>query len=131
MGLRVNTNIKDFEMVAEFNKNMSFRQFMHPKAKKFREDAEAYYINVKRDWGKLSVGTEYFKMEPGYSTVFENTDPAYFAMKTVIRGETDPTVVLAVILATVLIFLMTVSDPKFINQIFKLFFPKRKPPDQD
>lgn len=65
-----------------------------------------------------------------YGSVIATALLAYFAMKTVIRGETDLVVLLAVIMATVLIFLMTVSDPKFINQIFKLVFTRRKPPEK-
>ncbi|MBT4483511.1 MAG: hypothetical protein HOC71_07520 [Candidatus Latescibacteria bacterium] len=80
MGFRVDTKIKDFEMVAEFNKNLSYRQYMHTKSNKFRDDSEAYFINIKRKFGKLTLGTEIFSMDPRYSTTFENTDPEYNAM---------------------------------------------------
>lgn len=56
---------------------------MSTKAKKFREDADAYYINLKRTFDKFEIGGEYFKMHPMYSTTFENTDPAYFGMKNI------------------------------------------------
>jgi len=69
MGFRVDADVKDFEMVAEYNKNFQFYQYMHPKAKKFERDADAYYINVKKSFGKFSVGT--------------NVDPNYFAMKVI------------------------------------------------
>jgi len=80
MGIRIDTHVKDFDLIAEFNKNFNFYQYPHNNSKKFRKDAEAYYLNLKRKFGKLTLGTEYFKIDPGYSTTFENVDPAYYAM---------------------------------------------------
>jgi len=82
VGLRVDANIKGFDLVAEFNKNFNWRQYPNINASKYRQDAEAYYINVKKEFGKFTVGTEYFKIEPGYTTTFENMDPAYYYMNT-------------------------------------------------
>lgn len=80
MGLRVETHLPTFDMIAEFNQNFNWRQFPNPNAEKYRTDAQAYYINMEKKFGKLTVGTEYFKIDPEYSTLFENTDPAYFKM---------------------------------------------------
>ncbi|MCE5252353.1 hypothetical protein LLG96_19305 [bacterium] len=82
MGLRVDAHVKGFDLVAEFNKNFNFRQYPSPDASKYRKDAEAYYINVKKEFGKFSVGTEYFMISPNYTTTFENMDPAYYYMNT-------------------------------------------------
>ena len=56
---------------------------MSTDSKKYREDADAYYVNLQRAFGKLTLGGEYFKIHPMYSTTFENTDPNYFAMKNI------------------------------------------------
>jgi len=83
MGFRVDANVKDFEFVAEYNKNLSYRQFMNTKAKKFHTDSDAYYVNMKKNFGKFALGTEIFKIDSFYSTTYENTDPTYFAMKAI------------------------------------------------
>lgn len=83
MGFRIDSNIKDFDFVAEYNMNLSYRQFMSKNSKKFSQDSNAYYVNLKKNFGKFSFGTEYFKLDPQYSTQFENTDPSYFAMKAI------------------------------------------------
>ncbi|MDP2982003.1 MAG: hypothetical protein Q8O92_01565 [Candidatus Latescibacter sp.] len=77
MGIRVKSQIKGFDLVAEFNKNFNFRQYPHYLATKYHEDAEAYYINVKKEFNKFTIGTEYFNIDPNYTTSFENIDPAY------------------------------------------------------
>lgn len=83
MGIRVNTDIKGFNMQAEFNKNFNFHQYPTNLSKKYHDAAEAYYINVKKEFGKFKIGTEYFNIDPNYSTTFENMDPAYYAMQTI------------------------------------------------
>ncbi len=83
MGVRVSSNIKGFSLVAEFNKNFNFHQYPNVNAKKFRDDAEAYYINVKKEFGKFAIGTEMFNIDPNYTTTFENMDISYFNMKTI------------------------------------------------
>jgi len=82
MGLRVDASIKGFDLIAEYNKNFNWRHYPHPDATKFRKDADAYYINVRKEFGKFSLGTEYFKISPDYSTTFENMDPSYYYMNT-------------------------------------------------
>jgi len=83
MGFRIDADVKDFEFVAEYNKNLKFRQFMHNDAKKRHQDSDAYYINLRKTFGKFQIGGEYFNIDPQYSTTFENTDPSYFAMKSI------------------------------------------------
>lgn len=80
LGLRVNTDIKGFSMVAEFNKNFNFHQYPTLASKKYHKNADAYYINVKKEYGKFSFGTEYFNIDPNYCTQFENMDINYYAM---------------------------------------------------
>ncbi|HDY89456.1 MAG TPA: hypothetical protein ENH82_15240, partial [bacterium] len=77
MSFRVDTEFKGFKLVSEYSRNMRFRQYSHQKAHKFREDADAYYINVMKEFGKLTLGTEYFKLDPDYTTSFKNMDTAY------------------------------------------------------
>jgi len=83
MGLHIDANVKDFEMVAEYNRNFTYRQYFHPDADKFRTDSDAYYLNVKKTFGKLAFGGELFKLDPQYATAFENVDPSYYAMNVV------------------------------------------------
>ncbi|MHB9029156.1 MAG: hypothetical protein ACYC9O_10325 [Candidatus Latescibacterota bacterium] len=83
MGVRVSSHIKGFSMVAEFNKNYNFHQYPNANAKKFHDNAEAYYINVKKEFGKFALGTELFNIDPNYSTSFENMDMSYFFMNTI------------------------------------------------
>jgi hypothetical protein len=83
MGFRIDSNIKDFKFTAEYNQNMRWRSYMSPDAKKFREDADAYYVTLQRTFNKLTLGGEYFKIHPMYSTSFQNTDPTYFGMKNI------------------------------------------------
>lgn len=83
MGLRIDSHVKDFDFTAEFNRNMRWRSYMDTDAKKFREDADAYYVNFQKIFGKFTIGSELFKIDPFYSTTFENTDPSYVAMKNV------------------------------------------------
>jgi hypothetical protein len=80
MGLRVNTDIKGFSLVAEFNKNFNFHQYPTLASKKYHDNANAYYINVKKEIGKFTVGTEYFNIDPNYSTTLENMDITYYGM---------------------------------------------------
>jgi hypothetical protein len=77
MSVKVQTNAKGFKMTSEYSRNMQFRQFKTNTSNKFRNDAEAYYINVEKEFGKLKLGTEYFKLDPDYSTTFMHSDPAY------------------------------------------------------
>jgi len=81
MGLRIQSEIKGFNLVAEYNKNFNFKQYPHYLAQKYRENAAAYYINVKKEFNKFTIGTEYFNIDPNYSTTFENTDPNYKPMQ--------------------------------------------------
>ncbi len=74
MSFRVDTEIKGFKLVSEYSRNMRYRQFSSQKAGKFRNDAEAYYINIMKELGKFTFGTEYFKFDPDYSTSFVNMD---------------------------------------------------------
>ncbi|MFA6471872.1 MAG: hypothetical protein WCU00_07510, partial [Candidatus Latescibacterota bacterium] len=83
MGIRIESNIKGFSLLAEFNKNLNFRQYPHSLAPKYSEDANAYYINVKKEFNKFTIGTEYFNIDPDYSTSFHNADPAYRSMQEV------------------------------------------------
>ncbi|MBN1291919.1 MAG: hypothetical protein JXB48_08780 [Candidatus Latescibacteria bacterium] len=82
MGLRVDAHVKGFDLVAEFNKNLNWRQYPSTDATKYRQDAEAYFVNVQKQFGKFTIGTEYFKIEPGYTTTFQNMDRAYYFMNT-------------------------------------------------
>jgi len=81
MSIRIDTEFKGFKMTGEYSRNMKFRQYSHQKAKKFREDAEAYYINFIKEFGEFSFGAEYFKMDPDYSTNFKNRDRTYERMR--------------------------------------------------
>jgi len=83
MGFRINADVKDFQFTAEYNRNMKYRQYMNTKAKKFSTNADAYYINLKKTFGKFSIGTEIFKIHPEYSTTFQNTDPTYDSMNVI------------------------------------------------
>jgi hypothetical protein len=84
MGLRLETNIKDFEFVAEYNKNLQYRQFNSIGGTKLRQDADAYYVNVKKTWNEnLTLGGEFFNMDPNYSTSFVNHDKTYYDMNVV------------------------------------------------
>jgi len=80
MSLRMDADVKGFKFVGEYSHNMQFRQFMNELSSKQRYDAEAYYINMRKDFGKFSVGTEYFKIDPEYRTNFINFDGAYKGM---------------------------------------------------
>ena len=82
LGFRVDANIKGFDFVAEYNKNLNWRQFPNVDSEKFREDAEAYYINLKKEFGKFTFGTEYFKIAPNYMTTMLNMDRSYYYMNT-------------------------------------------------
>lgn len=82
-GLTLDTNIKGFSLKAEFNKNFNFYQYPNTNSKKYHTQAEAYYINVKKEFGKFALGTEIFNIDGNYSTSFENMDPAYFEMNTI------------------------------------------------
>ncbi len=77
MSFRLDTQIKGFKLVTEYSRNMKFRQYSSNKAKKFRDDAEAYYINLQKEFGDFSLGAEYFKLDPDYSTNFKNVDRTY------------------------------------------------------
>ena len=79
MSFRVDADVKGFKLISEYSRNMQFRQYksLDGKSDKFRNDAEAYYINLEKDIGKFTFGSEYFKMDPDYSTSFMNTDPTY------------------------------------------------------
>lgn len=82
LGLRVDANVKGFNFVAEYNKNLNWRQFPNINSQKFRDDAEAYYVNLKKEFGKFTFGTEYFKIAPNYSTTFLNMDRSYYYLNT-------------------------------------------------
>ena len=81
MSIRVDSEFKGFKFVSEYSRNMRFKQYSNQKAKKFREDADAYYINIKKEFGKFTLGTEYFKLDPDYTTSFKNMDTAYEGIK--------------------------------------------------
>lgn len=80
MSLRMDADIKGFKFVGEYSRNMQFRQYMNELATKQRYDADAYYLNVRKDFGKFSFGTELFKIDPEYRTSFINFDQAYKGM---------------------------------------------------
>jgi len=80
MGFRIDSSVKDFDFVAEYNKNLNYKQYPSSDGSKYREDAEAYYVNLKKKFGKLALGTEYFKISPDYTTSFQNVDPYYIEM---------------------------------------------------
>ena len=79
MSLRVDTEVKGFKFTSEYSRNLQFKQYksLTNDSQKFRNDAEAYYINIMKEIGGFTLGTEYFKMDPDYSTTFYNTDPIY------------------------------------------------------
>jgi len=83
MGLTLNTDVKGFSLKAEFNKSFNFYQYPNQNAKKYHESASAYYVNLKKEFGKFSFGTEFFNIDRTYSTTFENMDPSYFYMNTI------------------------------------------------
>ena len=78
MGFKVDSHYKGFDFVAEYNKNLHWRQYYHTEADKFRRDDQAYYVNVKKELGKFTVGTEYFDIGGNYTTMFESVDSRYF-----------------------------------------------------
>lgn len=77
LGFKVDSHYKGFDLVAEYNKNLHWRQYYNTEAEKFRRDDEAYYINLKKEFGKFTVGTEYFNIGGNYSTTFESLDSKY------------------------------------------------------
>jgi len=77
MSLRIDTEYKGFKFVSEYSRNMTFKQYSHQKADKFRQNADAYYVNLMKEFGKFTFGLEYFKMDPDYKTTFINSDPGY------------------------------------------------------
>jgi len=93
MSIRVDSEFKGFKFVSEYSRNMKFKQYSHQKAHKFREDADAYYINILKEFGKFTIGTEYFKLDPDYSTSFKNMDTAYEGIKSAWASQysSDPT----------------------------------------
>jgi len=71
MSFRVASDVKGFKLSSEYARNLQFKQFPNNKSEKFNRQAEAYYINVSRGFGdNLTLGTEYFKMDPNYTTMF-------------------------------------------------------------
>lgn len=82
MGLRLSSKVKGFSLVAEFNKNFKYYQYPNTSAEKFSNNANAYYLNLKRDVGNFSFGTELFNIDTDYSTEFENMDLDYKSMST-------------------------------------------------
>lgn len=83
LGFTVDANVKGFSLKAEFDKNFSFYQYPSQSSKKYHESASAYYVNLKKEFGKFAVGTEVFNIDNNYSTTFENMDPSYFWMNTI------------------------------------------------
>jgi len=77
MSFRVASNVKGFKLNSEYARNLQFKQYPNNKAEKFNKQAEAYYIDISRGFGNLTVGGEYFKMDPNYSTTFVAHDPKY------------------------------------------------------
>jgi len=93
MGVRIDSEVKGFKFVSEYSRNMQFKQYSNQKAHKLREDADAYYINIRKELGKFTFGTEYFKLDPNYTTSFKNVDTAYNDVKSAWQAEfsNDPT----------------------------------------
>ncbi len=83
MGFRIDADIKDFKLIAEYNRNLTYRQYMNTGSKKFNTDSDAYYINLKKTFGNFTLGTEIFKIHPEYQTSYHNIDPMYDAMKVI------------------------------------------------
>ena len=77
MSLRVDTEFKGLKFISEYSRNLRYKQYAHQKASKFREDSEAYYFNLLKEYGDFTFGAEYFKMDPDYSTNIKITDKAY------------------------------------------------------
>lgn len=92
--IRVTSDIKGFKFKSEYSRNMRFRQFYNQNSTKFGEDAEAWYVNIKKDFGKLTLGSELFKMDPNYSSSFRNVDKAYHDTKSVWQSQwtSDPSI---------------------------------------
>lgn len=87
MGLRLESHVKDFQFVAEYNRNLQFRQFESISSDKFRTDADAYYVNISKTWNRFTLGGEYFNIDSMYSTRLVNHDTNYFWMNS---GDTAP-----------------------------------------
>jgi hypothetical protein len=83
LGLTLDTNVKGFSLKAEFNRNYNFYQYPTHNSKKYHESADAFYINVKKEFGKFSIGTEIFNIDGRYSTSYETMDPTYYDMNKV------------------------------------------------
>ncbi|MFC1512025.1 hypothetical protein ACFL5H_02375 [Candidatus Latescibacterota bacterium] len=75
MSFRVESDVQGFKFTTEYARNLQFKQFPNNSSSKFRKDAEAYYLTVTREFGNLSLGGEYFKMDPDYTTTFVQHDP--------------------------------------------------------
>jgi len=87
MSLKIDTHFKGFEFTSEYSHNMQFKQYSNSKARKFRDDAEAYYVSLQKSFGKFAFGGEYFKMDPDYSTSFRNTDRTYSQLESVWQSQ--------------------------------------------
>lgn len=83
MSLKIDSHFKGFDFSSEYSHNMQFKQYSSLKSKKFRDDAEAYYINLQKDFGDFKLGGEYFKMDPDYATSFRNSDRSYQELESV------------------------------------------------
>jgi hypothetical protein len=77
MSFRINANTKGFKLTSEYSRNMQYKQFKTNDSKKFRKDAEAFYVNIEKELGIMKLGTEYFRMDPDYTTTFRHSDPEY------------------------------------------------------
>ncbi len=80
MSFRVDTEYKGLKFIGEYSRNLRFKKYPHQKANKYTENADAYYVNLMKELGKFTLGLEYFKMDPDYTTSFMNVDPSYADM---------------------------------------------------
>lgn len=79
LSLRLEAEVRGFELRTEYAHTFSYYQYPTAAAAKEwnRESGGAFFANVKKRQGPVSVGGEYFRISPRYSTVLSAEDPTY------------------------------------------------------
>ncbi len=77
LGFHANLSARGFRLKSEWVRNLNFFQYPTEHGRYHRDDKSAYYLNLIKDYRILSLGAEYFKVSPGYSTSITVMDPSF------------------------------------------------------
>ena len=78
-GLHANIDTKGFLFRTEYVRNFNFFQMPTEKKNGKRHDTytDMFFLNLRKQFGPFSLGTEYFDVPPDYSTTLSVQDPSY------------------------------------------------------